>query len=296
MEFHLIDLPLPEVGFTRFVSSWLLRDVERDRTYVVDPGPVSTWPILRKAVLDLGSGRIDAVLLTHIHVDHAGAAAPAAMEFGARIAAPAQGVPHLLDPGRLWEGSKNVLGRTALIFGEPPPVPGGMILPEGALPDGFSTVDTPGHAAHHQSFVYDDGVRTLFAGEAAGIYLEGESPFPYLRPATPPRFFPDVTLASIDRLLESGCSRICYAHYGAAEGAREMLSFAKDQLLLWKDVVLGLLRKGVCPSDEEVFIGELLERDPFLAAWDNLTPDVRKREHYFMRNSLRGFLGAFADG
>ncbi len=295
MDFHLIDLPLPRVGFRRFISAWLLRDTARDRTYIVDPGPPSTWPLLRDAVNSKGNGRVDAVLLTHVHIDHAGVSGLLVREFGAPVAAPEKGVPHLLDPFALWQGSRQTLGETALLYGEPFPVPAGKILPIDSLPKGFSAVDTPGHAAHHQSFLFDDdGVLTLFVGEAAGVYLEGEEPFPYLRPATPPRFFPDVTLASLDRLLERGCSRICYGHYGAADGAREMLTFAKEQLLFWKDVILGLLRNKADPGNEEFFLEELLERDPFLAALRRMDPDIRDRERMFLCNSIRGYLEAFA--
>jgi glyoxylase-like metal-dependent hydrolase (beta-lactamase superfamily II) len=295
MQIHLVDLPLHRAGFRNFLSSWLLRDAERDKTYLVDTGPPSVWPVLREAVEKIGDGRIDAILLTHVHLDHAGAAGCAAREYNAPVAAPAKGIPHLLDPSALWKGTLQTIGETALLYGEPTPVPKELILPEGALPAGFAAIDTPGHAAHHQSFVFDDeGFLTLFPGEAAGVCLEGEEPFPYLRPATPPRFFPEVTLASLDRLLECGSSRICYGHYGSAGEAREMITFAKEQILFWKDVVLGLLRQGTPPNDEEVFFQELLERDPFLAAWSRMQPDIKARERAFLGNSIRGFLGAFA--
>jgi hypothetical protein len=72
-----------------------------------------------------------------------------------------------------------------------------------------------------------------------------------------------------------------------------MLRLAKDQILFWKDVVIALFRKGVSPADEETIFLELLERDPFLAAWRNLEPDIRDREREFIGNSIRGFCGAF---
>ncbi len=293
MKYSILDLAVPKAGFRRFLSSWLLRDEEKNRTYLVDVGPSVTWPVVRKAVDTRGGGRVDALLLTHVHLDHSGAAALAVRDYGCSVAVSAKGRRHLIDPEDLWKGSVDTLGETALLYGIPEPVPPEAILPEGTLPEGFTAIDTPGHASHHQCFLCDDGGGILFAGEAAGIYLEGEEPFPYLRPATPPRFFPEVTLASIDRLLGLGAKRICYAHFGAAEGAGEMLTFAKEQILFWKIVILELLRQGVPPTEEDRFFRELLERDPFLAAWNRMEPDIRKREREFIGNSIQGFLGAF---
>ena len=293
MRYAILDLKIPKAGFHHFLSSWLVRDEERNRTYLVDVGPSVTWPVVRKAVDTLGGGRVDALLLTHVHLDHSGAAALAVKEYGCPIAVSAKGRRHLIDPEDLWKGSVDTLGDTALLYGVPEPVSPDAILPEGVLPEGFTAIDTPGHASHHQSFLYDEGGGILFAGEAAGIFLEGEEPFPYLRPATPPRFFPEVTLASIEKLLGLGAKRICYSHFGAAEGAREMLTFAKEQILFWKIVTLELLHRGVSPMDKDLFFQELLERDPFLAAWHQMAPDIQKREREFIGNSIQGFLGAF---
>jgi glyoxylase-like metal-dependent hydrolase (beta-lactamase superfamily II) len=296
MKFVNIDLQVNKRGFRRFISSWLVRDEDADRTYLVDTGPGSTWPIVRDAVALYGGGRVDAVLLTHVHLDHAGAAPLAFWEYGAPVSAAPKGISHLLEPAALWKGSVETLGGTAYLYGEPEPLPREALLADDNLPAGFSFVETPGHASHHRCFVLDEGDRgkTLFAGEAAGIFLEGEEPFPYLRPATPPRFFPEVTLESIEKLISLDCRRICYAHFGAAEGAKEMLSFAKEQIFFWRDIVVNLFRRGGAPLDEESVFEELIERDPFLAAWRRMEPDIRDREREFIGNSIRGFAGAFA--
>jgi len=295
MKFENIDLQVNKRGFRRFISSWLVRDEDGDRTYLVDTGPGSTWPLVRDAVERHGGGRVDAVLLTHVHLDHAGAAPFAFREYGAHVSAAPKGIPHLLDPSALWKGSVETLGETACLYGEPEPLPREALLADEDLPAEFSAIETPGHASHHRCFVLDEVNRgkTLFAGEAAGIFLEGEEPFPYLRPATPPRFFPEVTLESIERLIPLGCRRICYSHFGAAEGAKEMLSFARDQILFWRDIVVDMFRKGFSPDDEEAIFRELLERDPFLAAWRKMEPDIRDREREFIGNSIRGFAGAY---
>lgn len=290
-----IDLPVQKEGFRRFISSWLIRDQRKDRTYIVDTGPGSTWPIVREAIEKHGAGRLDGVLLTHVHLDHAGAAPLAYADYGAPVSASPRGVPHLLDPEALWKGSLQTLGETAQLYGKPDPLPEAALISDDKLPAYITAIETPGHASHHRCFILDEGQggKTLFAGEAAGVFLEGEEPFPYLRPATPPRFFPDITLESIEKLIPLGCRRICYSHFGAAEGTPELLTMARDQILFWRDTVKELFRRGVSPTDEEAIFQVLIEKDPFLAAWKNMEPDIKERERQFLGNSIRGFAGVY---
>ena len=290
-----IDLPVNKRGFRRFISSWLIRDDARDRTYIVDTGPGSTWAIVRESIEKYGEGRLDGVLLTHVHLDHAGAAPMAYADYGAPMSVSPKGIPHLLNPEALWEGSVKTLGETAFLYGRPDPLPEEAIMAEEDLPEGITAIETPGHASHHRCFILDEGDKgkTLFAGEAASIFLEGEEPFPYLRPATPPRFFPEITLESIEKLIPLGCRKICYSHFGAAEGAPELLALAKDQILFWRDTVKELFKRGVSPDDEESIFNELIEKDPFLAAWKRMEPDIKEREREFLGNSIRGFAGAY---
>ena len=150
-----------------------------------------------------------------------------------------KGRAHLLDPARLWSGSREVLGRTAEVYGEPRPVPAAALAGADDLArHGVRTVPTPGHASHHQCFVH---AGTLYVGEAAGTYLDlvaegfvsaepaaangaGSGTEPslgyYLRPATPPRFDLEVALASLERLLalRPPPARIAFAHHGLHTG------------------------------------------------------------------------------
>jgi len=118
-----IDLDQPSLeGFRRFISSWLYRGPAF--TLLVDPGPLSTIPHLVGELRRLGVGRLDAILLTHIHIDHAGGAGALLREFPeARVICHPEGIRHLIAPEKLWEGSRKVLGKLAEAYGEIVPVP-----------------------------------------------------------------------------------------------------------------------------------------------------------------------------
>ena len=121
-ELTLIDLDQPLIGQRRFISCWLSRQPEL--SFIVDPGPPATAAALVDHLRALGVEQLDLILLTHVHLDHAGATAAVLKAFPtARVVVHVRGRPHLLAPQRLWEGSQRVLGRTATVYGEPAAVP-----------------------------------------------------------------------------------------------------------------------------------------------------------------------------
>ena len=65
-------------------------------------------------------------------------------------------------------------------------------------------------------------------------------------------------------------------------------------MLFWRDTVKELFLRGVSPSDEEAIFRELIKKDPFLAAWENMAPDIKEREREFLGNSIRGFADAYS--
>ena len=144
------------------------------KNYLVDLGPASTVPALEKSLSTLGVEELDYVLLTHIHLDHAGGIGHLVKIFpGTRIVVPFRGRKHLIDPSRLWEGSLKTLGEMVLTFGEMIAVSEDDILKNTISIDGLEVWDTPGHASHHQSFLYKRGDENiLFPGEAAGVMLK----------------------------------------------------------------------------------------------------------------------------
>ena len=285
MDVELIGLSLDRAGLDGFFGAWLLRG---RCNAVVDVGPAGSAPGLIEALAAKGVRRVDYVLLTHIHLDHAGGLAEFLTAYPmARVICHETAVDHLADPSRLWSGSCQVLGGMAHVYGRPQPVPTGKLIPHDKNPlQEMQVVETPGHAPHHLSFFWDG---RLFAGEAAGVYLNvGETD--YLRPATPPRFRLDVCLESIARMAAFEDHEICYGHLGRSDSSHRQLERSRNQLKLWKEVIEEVLEDApgnVLESCREA----LLRRDPNLWAYHGMTGERQQREASFMENSIKGFMG-----
>lgn len=283
----LIDLPQDLPGYRQFISAWLLMTPQAG--YLVDPGPAVTVPVLRAALASLGVEHLDWVLVTHIHLDHAGGTGDLLQHFpAAKVVVHPQSVKHLADPTALWEGSLKTLGKVALSHGRPRPVPPDCFAERAP---GVEILETPGHAANHRSYLWGN---ILFAGEAAGTRceLDGQT---YLRPATPPRFFFDAAVSSLDVLLNKGLEGkvLCHAHYGISQNAGDILLAHRDQLYLWRDTVAEFLAKESGGSREELIAAiwnELKKRDPLLSPYGQLPADIQEREDYYAKNSIRGFV------
>jgi len=289
----LIDLDQDLPGQREFISCWLYRG--EDLCYIVDPGPPATAERLLARLRRENLARLDYILLTHVHLDHAGATAQIlAAHPEARVACHAGGASHLVDPGHLWQGSRKVLGSMALAYGEPAAVPAAALVSLDELAGkGIATLDTPGHAAHHLSFLHAD---TLFCGEAAGTFkLLADGRF-YLRPATPPRFFLEPALTSLEKLLAitPAPRRLVFAHHGLAEGLSEViLAAAWQQLTRWVRLASQESASGAASlTDLQArIVARLGEEDPHFRLVNHLAPDIQQRELQFVANSLAGILG-----
>ena len=300
---HLIDLDQDLVGQRRFISCWAL--LTPGLSFVVDPGPPATGNRLLAALEALGCTRLDFILLTHIHLDHAGTTAAVLERWPqARVICHRRARPHLEDPARLWAGSLAVLGDKALVYGQPAPVPATALADDAeAEARGIRVIATPGHAAHHVCFLHGD---RLFLGEAAGTYATlgrgPDTPEPYLRPATPPAFRLEVARRSLDTLLalDPLPTELLFAHHGRHTGdARALLGAARAQLGLWVDTCRAV-RAAAGPAAVpgpllDTIAAELVRRDPHYARGAALPPDIREREREFTRQTLRGMLGYLED-
>jgi glyoxylase-like metal-dependent hydrolase (beta-lactamase superfamily II) len=281
-----IELKQNKPGFRHFIGSWLITGREN---IVVDVGPSNSIDQLIHSLTELGVDRIDRVLLTHIHIDHAGGLAPFVEHFPmARVICHEKAISHLVDPSKLWAGARKTLGGDLTdTYGPIRPVKKEWLVPHTeAKLEGLEIVETPGHAAHHLCFIAKG---FLFAGEAGGVHFTvGDSE--YLRPATPPVFFMNQFLESIDRLLSHETMPICYSHFRLAGSSHAMLRRQKNQLVLWKSIIKEVLSKGENGLIERS-LDALLRRDPELKAFSELSPEDQDRERFFMGNCIEGYRG-----
>ncbi|MBA7671691.1 Hydroxyacylglutathione hydrolase [subsurface metagenome] len=227
-------------------------------------------------------------------MDHVGGIGKAIKQMpNATVVVHRKGKPHLVDPAKLWEGSQQTLGELALKYGPIEPVPPDRILiAEDGMKINLGEVEievlsTPGHAPHHLSFL-DRNEGRLFVGEAAGSYTEGVDA---VRPATPPPSFNlEQALSSLDKLIRLAPRSLCYAHFGCAAGALDRLRYYKQQLILWGSLIADHLEEEASWQD---MCNEIQRRDDVLARINTLPSEQCRREFYFIKNSIRGFVDYF---
>ncbi len=287
---YLIDLPQKLEGFRKFISSWVVKDDKK--AMIVDVGPASTISTLVNSLKFLGIEDVEFVLLTHIHLDHAGGIGHFLEYYpNAKIVVHEKGKPHLINPEKLWKGSLKVLVEVAEVYGEPKPVPESSIY-DGEIEfagEKIEIVKTPGHASHHQSYVYGE---FLFVGETVGVHMPLKNDY-YLRPATPSRFVYEVAYDSIEKIINLGEKRLCFGHFGFKKNSVNIAEKAKNQLKLWVNVVYDIACRRDFQGEEEILKqakSELLEKDERFSKYHLLDDDIKKREDYFINNSLKGIL------
>ena len=290
----VVDLIQPRSGFFQFFSSWIYvaPTTTSDKPYcaVVDPGPTSSIAHLITTLRSRGIERINHLLLTHIHLDHAGGTGHLVDSFPVdEIVCHAKAIPHLVSPEKLWEGSLATLGEVAIMQGEPAPVPERLLrAPDTAtftqLP--VTVHPSPGHAPHHISFLLEG---YLFVGEALGVILP-DIPA-YLRPATPPRFNLEAYLGSIELLSTVKAQQLCFAHFGQRPRTDDIFLTARTQIDRWV-AIIGAAAKdsGKEPSEGEFhrLIDQLVAEDPKFLHFQLLEAPLQARERQFVKNSITG--------
>jgi glyoxylase-like metal-dependent hydrolase (beta-lactamase superfamily II) len=282
---YLIDLDQKETGFRNFIASWLYK--KGNVNILIDPGPSSTIPVLVSALKQLEVHHLNQILLTHIHIDHAGGTGDLLRHYpGTPVLCHPKGIPHLSYPEKLWEGTQKVLGDMAGIYGEIVPVPKQNLYYASQVTEQSVSIDvleTPGHAAHHVSFQIND---LLFAGEALGVSVPEESGT-YLRIASPPVFIYDVYRSSIEKLKRRDARTICFGHYDWKPASDTIFDSALVQLDLWMEII-----ETQMDQYDDVENGQIIDlifrRDSLLKAFTALPLDIQQRELRFAANSLDG--------
>lgn len=243
-------------GNARTVAAYVA--ATRDGPALIDCGPGATIGALESGLEDRGLRLTDIrhLFVTHVHLDHAGAAgALVRMNPSLRIYVGEGGLVHLAHPIALESSARGIYGRRFdALWGEVVGVPEASLHPARGNILGLECIPTPGHCAHHVAYLDESG--TVFAGDAAGIRIP---PARYVSPPTPP---PEIDLAawyrSIDELEKRGARRLALTHFGVADDPAEHLVRLRQRLLSWS----ALIRDG---ADETTFadvIGAELAANP----------------------------------
>jgi glyoxylase-like metal-dependent hydrolase (beta-lactamase superfamily II) len=230
----LIDLR--HLGRSRVIASYLLAG---DEPALVDCGPTSCLAGLEAGLAGQGLGVEDLrhLLLTHIHLDHAGAAgALVRRNPELQVHVSEIGAPHLVDPSRLEASARRLYAEDFdRLWGELVPVPeeNVHIVAEQVL--GLDAWPTPGHATHHVSYLSDDG--TCYSGDVTGVVI---APSSLIAPVCPP---PDVDLEgwerSLDSIAERNPKRLCLPHFGVVEEPAGHIERTRERLRTWAERVRG---------------------------------------------------------
>ncbi len=290
-DLYLINLTPNISGFNDFLGAWVFR--KKENIFLIDPGPASTVYQLKKGLKELDIEKIDYILLTHIHIDHAGSAGKLIDLFPESfIISHNKAISHLNKPDALWKGSLKTLHNIAIKYGEIKSVDKKRLIDaEKFSSEYIKIINTPGHAPHHISFITE---RYLFAGEALGVSFSINDR-EYTRPATPPKLFLDEAVQSIKKLIGAAPDMICYGHLGLKKDGIKRLNSHINQLYLWKEVIESEIEN----LGAEIFFTKcmesLLKNDAYLAGFNDLNINMKKREEFFIKNSIKGFAGYLTD-
>jgi glyoxylase-like metal-dependent hydrolase (beta-lactamase superfamily II) len=231
----LTPLDLHYFATPRVIGVYLLET--DDGVALFDCGPSSSVSSLKQGLVERGLALSDVrhLLLSHIHLDHAGAAGVLVREQPAlQVHVSEIGAPHLVDPSRLERSARRLYGGGFdSLWGALAPVPPRNVHAVGDKVLGLECFPTRGHAAHHVSYLDADG--TLYAGDAAGVRIV---PARYVLPASPP---PEIDLEAWNRTFDEiewrQPERLALIHFGVVDDVGHHLSSAREELDRWAEWV-----------------------------------------------------------
>jgi glyoxylase-like metal-dependent hydrolase (beta-lactamase superfamily II) len=232
---HTLDLKF--LGFENTIAAFVIESSEGP--ILIETGPHSTWKQLNKELNMIGFGveEIKHVLVSHIHLDHAGAAWALAQK-GAQIYMHPLGAPHLSDPSKLIASASKIYGeKMDYLWGSIEPIPANKIT---SVADGqvfsFGNLEikahhSPGHAVHHIAWQFNDN---LFTGDVAGIGINGG---PAVPPCPPPDIHVEDWLHSIQKLKDLNAKALYLTHFGKLENVGSHLDDLAQRLVLWTNLI-----------------------------------------------------------
>jgi glyoxylase-like metal-dependent hydrolase (beta-lactamase superfamily II) len=228
-------LDLLHCGDARRIGAYLVET--DDGLALVDCGPASCLPVLREALAARGVAVQDLrhLLLSHIHLDHAGAAGSIVREHpGLTVHVSEVGAPHLVDPSRLEASARRLYGDAFdELWGELAPVPETNIRVVGERVVGLECIPAPGHAWHQVSYLHEDG--TLYNGDAAGVRIEpGRFVFP---PTPPPEIDVGAWARTIDDLERRAPRLVAVIHFGVFDDVERHFAALRETLHSWSERV-----------------------------------------------------------
>jgi len=228
-------LDLRHLGHERVIGAYLVQT--EDGLALNDCGPTTCMPELKARLAERGLELSDVrhLLLSHIHLDHAGAAGVLVREHPElQVHVSKIGAPHLIDPSRLEASARRLYGdEFDTLWGELAPVPEQNVVVVDAEVVGLECFPSPGHASHHVCYLDSGG--TLYAGDAAGVRILPRS---FVLPPTPP---PEVDLeawaATLDEIERRSPERLALIHFGVAEDPQRHLGELRRRLGEWSERV-----------------------------------------------------------
>ena len=259
---QLVDLR--HLGLERSIGCYLLETT--DGPALQDCGPTTCVPELKAGLAEHGLALTDIrhLLLSHIHLDHAGATGVLVREHpGLQVHVSEIGLPHLVDPSRLEASARRIYGdELETLWGELAPVPEENVHAVGPEVLGLECFPTPGHAWHHICFL--DGEGMLYAGDVAGVRIQPSS---FVLPPTPP---PEIDLEaweqSLDEIEKRSPEHMALIHFGVADGVGRHLEELRHRLREWAARV----REGV--SQEEFAAAATAHLGADSAAYEQAMP------------------------
>jgi glyoxylase-like metal-dependent hydrolase (beta-lactamase superfamily II) len=285
----VFQVDLETGGFKNLICSYIIKG---SKTVLVESGPTSSVLMLVLGLKELHVSFEDVkyVAVTHVHLDHGGGAGTL-LKFlpNAKVLVHPRGMPHLVNPDKLWSSSQEVLGYVSDIFGKPEPVPKERIIPvtEGSfdldLGAKLKVIETVGHASHNLSF-YESLNGGVFPGDAAGTYFPE---FDVVMPTTPPPFHLASALASLDKLIGLGPTALYYSHFGKASDAVRRLQDYKLQLQLWARIAEEGVRKNQSLAEIR---NRIVAEDKVMHQLASYLSSHRIYSRTALGNSVQGFI------